>query len=288
MRSETEMLELILRIARGDERIRAVILNGSRANPNAPRDIFQDYDVVYYVTEMAPFVNNRTWTAQFGELMILQMPDAMGEEPLSPEEHFAYLMQFADGSRIDLGICPLEKINRERDSLSILLLDKDGLCQPLPLPSDSDYLPKPPTEKQFADCCNEFWWVCPYVAKGLWREELTYAKYMLDVIVREQLMKMLAWRVGVQTGFQGNPGYHGKFLRSYLAPEEWSLLEKTYAGADVEENWQALLVMGHLFRATAAQVAGHFGYRYNSEEDHNVSAHIEHVRRLPKDAKEIY
>ncbi|HBX69740.1 MAG TPA: hypothetical protein DEH25_10295, partial [Chloroflexi bacterium] len=32
-RGETEMYQLILDTARGDERIRAVILNGSRANP---------------------------------------------------------------------------------------------------------------------------------------------------------------------------------------------------------------------------------------------------------------
>ena len=39
MRSEKEMLDLIIRTAQDDVRIRAVIMNGSRANPNAPRDI---------------------------------------------------------------------------------------------------------------------------------------------------------------------------------------------------------------------------------------------------------
>ena len=38
MRSEREMYDLILGFARADERVRGVILNGSRANPNAPRD----------------------------------------------------------------------------------------------------------------------------------------------------------------------------------------------------------------------------------------------------------
>ncbi len=42
MRSEQEMHELIASIARNDERIRAAIMNGSRADPNAPRDLFQD------------------------------------------------------------------------------------------------------------------------------------------------------------------------------------------------------------------------------------------------------
>jgi aminoglycoside 6-adenylyltransferase len=58
MRSKDEMYELILNTARDDDRIRAVILNGSRANPNAPRDIFQDFDIIYLVTELAPFTNN--------------------------------------------------------------------------------------------------------------------------------------------------------------------------------------------------------------------------------------
>ncbi|MCX5973532.1 MAG: aminoglycoside 6-adenylyltransferase, partial [Coprothermobacterota bacterium] len=33
--------------------------------------------------------------------------------------------------------------------------------------SEGSYFPQPPTAKAFADYCNEFWWVCPYVAKGL-------------------------------------------------------------------------------------------------------------------------
>ncbi len=51
MRTEREMYDLILGTAQADERIRAVYMNGSRTNANAPRDIFQDYDIVYAVTE---------------------------------------------------------------------------------------------------------------------------------------------------------------------------------------------------------------------------------------------
>ena len=56
MRSEKEMMDLILSIAYEDDRIRAVILNGSRTNPNVKPDLFQDYDIVYLVTEVAPFL----------------------------------------------------------------------------------------------------------------------------------------------------------------------------------------------------------------------------------------
>jgi aminoglycoside 6-adenylyltransferase len=289
MRSEQAMLELIVNTARNDERIRAVIMNGSRANPNAPRDIFQDYDIVYIVTEVSSFKQAPNWIKQFGELMIMQLPDDMLDPPPSNDDSFAYLMQFADGNRIDLTLYPIAKLNEfGQDSLSLLLLDKDGLIKPFAPPSDSDYLPKPPTSKAYADCCNEFWWVCPYVAKGLWREEITYAKYLLDQSVREQLMKMLTWQIGVKTQFSQNPGKFGKYFKHYLEPELWDMLQRTYANASYNNTWEALDTMCKLFRLTAIRVAANFGFDYPQGDDERVSAHLNYVRLLPKNAKEMY
>lgn len=289
MRSEQEMIALILDTARSDERIRAVIMNGSRANPNAPRDPFQDFDVVYVVTEVTAFKNNLEWIKRFGELMILQMPEDMQNPPPRSDAGFGYLMQFADGNRIDLGIYPLAGLGQiKRDSLSVLLLDKDGIIEPFAPPSERDYLPRPPTAKAFSDCCNEFWWVCPYVAKGLWRQEIIYAKCMLDQVVREQLLKMLAWHIGVKTGFSRNPGKFGKYFQQYLEPELWDMLQHTYADAGYEGNWDALFAMCRLFRRVALALAPLFGCDYPHDDDRRVSAHLEHVRALPRNAKEIY
>jgi aminoglycoside 6-adenylyltransferase len=283
------MLDLIIGTAQNDERIRAVMMNGSRANPNAPRDIFQDFDIVYFVTEVGSFKNDPNWIDRFGERMILQMPEAMQDPPPQDDGGFTYLIQFMDGNRIDLGLFPIARLAElESDSQTILLLDKDGLFQPFPPPSDQTQLPKPPTAKAFGDCCNEFWWVSPYVAKGLWREEITYAKAMLDEIIRPQLMKMLVWQMGIDTQFSRNPGKSGKYLKRYLEPELWAMLEKTYSDAGYENTWEALYIMGDLFRITAHQVAEHFGFEYPSGDDQRVSAHLRHVRNLPKNAAEIY
>ena len=217
MRTEQEMLDLILDTAREDDRIRAVIMNGSRVNPNAPSDPFQDFDIVYLVSDVSPFKHNYEWIAHFGELMILQMPEDMQDPPPRGGGHFVYLMQFADGNRIDLGIYPATDVDElERDSLSMLLLDKDGIVEPFDPPSERDYLPRPPTAKAFADCCNEFWWVSPYVAKGLWREEIIYAKHFLDHFVRDQLNKMIYWYVGTRTDWRHNPGKFGTVSYTHL------------------------------------------------------------------------
>ena len=290
MRTEQQMLDLILETARCDERIRAVIMNGSRANPNAPRDPFQDFDIVYIVTDVAPFKYNYEWIKRFGELIIMQMPEDMQDPPPSNDGSFGYLMQFADGNRIDLGIIPLSQINEIRgDSLSLLLLDKDGIVEPFPPANESSYLPKPPTAKLFSDCCNEFWWVSPYIAKGLWRQEILYAKHMHDEVVRgEQLMKMLRWHIGVKTDFKVNPGKQGKYFQKYLEPEYWEMLLKTFADASYENTWDALFATCNLFRKVAIPMAQHFGFDYPFDDDRRVTAHLEHVRALSRDAKEIY
>ena len=289
MRSEAEMFDLILSTARDDERIRAVMLNGSRANPDAPKDFFQDYDIVYFVSDTAPYTRNLEWIRRFGDLMILQLPDDMADPPPVQQVSYCYLMQFSDGNRIDLTIFPVDRLDKwEKDSQTIILLDKDGLFPDVPPASDQGYLPKPPTAKQFADCTNEFWWVCPYAAKGLWRGELPYARHMLDLYVREQLEKMLGWYVGVKTDFRVSPGKSGKYLQRCLEPDLWALLLRTYADADVNHTWEALLAMGELFRRAAIPVAEHCGYPYPDGDDQRVSAHLRYVRLLPRDAKEMY
>lgn len=289
MRSEQTMLDLIMRVAQNDDRIRAVILNGSRANPNAPRDIFQDFDIVYLVTDMAAFKADPGWIKPFGELMIMQLPDDMADPPPDEGEGYAYLMQFADGNRIDLSLYPVAKLaERERDSLSVLLLDKDGVVAPFGPATEGDYLPQPPTAKAYADCCNEFWWVATYVAKGLWREEILYAKALLDQVVRVQLIHMLTWHIGVKTQFSINPGKSGKYFKRYLEPELWEALLKTYADAGYDHTWDALLAMGDLFRFVAQSVAGQFGFDYPQGDDDRVSAHLRHVRSLPRTAPAIY
>lgn len=288
MRSEQELLDLIRTTAADDDRIRAVILSGSRTNPSAPRDIFQDFDILYLVTDVAPFADDRAWIQRFGEPLIVQMPEAMQAPPPENDGRFVYLMLFTDGSRIDLTLLPLANFEaRALDSLSVVLLDKDDRLPPLPPPSDRDYRPQAPTAQAFADCCNEFWWVCPSVAKGLWRDELPYAKHIFEQFAREQLMTMLTWYVGVKTQFSGSPGKFGKYLRRYLDPELWAMLEQTYADADAAHTWDALLTMCALFRIAATAVAEQSGFAYPSGDDERVSTYLRRVRALPKTATNL-
>ncbi|HRD68985.1 MAG TPA: aminoglycoside 6-adenylyltransferase [Legionella sp.] len=278
-RNENTMLDLIINTAKNDERIRAAIMNGSRASPTATKDIFQDYDIVYLVTDVESFVADKNWINRFGDILIMQVPDEMDGKWLKAKDEYAYLMQFEDWNRIDLTLLHLDRFETmPRDSQSILLLDKDNLIKPFDKPSDKDYLPKPPTSKEFFDCCNEFLWVSTYVAKGIRRKQLTYAKYVAEQVVKEELLKMITWYIGLKTDFKWSLGGYGKYIEQYLEPKIWAKLLNTYVDADYNNMWDGLFTMCELFNELAVKVSILMQFTFNQNEFDKVLAYLQEVR----------
>ena len=279
MRSEETMVALIQDFALKDPRVRLVLLSGSRANPDAPRDDLQDFDVVYFVNDLDSFRGSEAWLDSFGSRLIMQKPDEMGENP--PEKpDLAYLMLFEDGNRIDLSLYPparlREKISKE--GLWRVLLDKDHLAADLPEPSTAQYQIQPPSAKAFEDCCNEFWWVSPYVAKGLCRQEHLYAVWHMEAAIRKELLKMLAWWVGARENQEVQLGKQYKYLHAHLDPPEWDLLMNTCRLDKPAYCWQALFAAQRLFRRASQQVGEHFSFAC-PPYDEKVTPYIEGLFR---------
>ncbi|RWZ60359.1 aminoglycoside 6-adenylyltransferase [Halobacillus fulvus] len=277
MRSEQQMLDLVITQAKHDDRIRAVIMNGSRVNPTVRKDCFQDYDIVYIVKELNSFIADHSWVDHFGERLIMQLPD---ESPLYPDERrtdrFAYLMQFKDGNRIDLTLQIIDSLPAKFDSLSKVLLDKDSLLPDLTPSNDSDYRVSEPTEDSFKAVSNEFWWVSLYVAKGLWRGEVPYAKAMMEGPVREMLKTMISWSIGLQTNFSVSVGKEGKYFKDLLDPETYQQYLLTYSDAKIENNWDSLFLMAKLFLNAGELVAEAFGF--SSPYDEQVQQRLVEIR----------
>jgi aminoglycoside 6-adenylyltransferase len=282
MRNEKEMMDLIVNTANNDERIRAVIMNGSRTNPNAKKDFFQDYDVVYIVKDIDTFTSDHNWVDIFGERLMMQMPEDKVIPPAGNDGRYIYLMQFKDGNRIDLSLIPLEKMDEliRRDSLSILLLDKDGIIGSFPPSNDRDYHISRPSEKEFMDSCNEFWWICLNISKGLWREELTYVMFMYEQINRNVLIRMIEWNIGIKTDFTISAGKFGKNMEDFLEKDEWNEFISTYPEPDYEKIWHSLFNMCNLFRKMAIYVAKHFAFVYSHDDDNNVTAHLKYIKNI--------
>ena len=284
MRSNADIKKVILDKANADSRIRAVLLNGSRVNSKVEPDQFQDFDIVYIVNNIDSFTADHSWTSIFGDKLIWQLPDEMtfGKNEIDSSFSFHYLMLFKDGNRIDLTLFPADKLKSDfkLDSLTVVWLDKDKLLSNMKAPDDADYLIKRPTEKAFKDTCNEFWWVCTYVSKGLLRNEITYAKAMLESPVRKMFMSIIEWRIGCDTNFSVSFGKEGKFMDKYLSTHEYNSILTTYADYKAENTWISLFVMTTLFSKFAIHVADKLYFNYNYEEQKNTIEYLHQQYQL--------
>lgn len=256
MRTDQEMLGLILGTAEKLQ-VDAVALSGSRTDTKAPKDEFQDYDVVYVVDDLDTLTSNLAWLDQFGA-RIIEQHNILGNRRL-------YLMLFEDGNRIDLTLCPKDRINEWVDSEAdfTVLNDPQGLFVPYAT-TPKRYWTAPASATDFDKSCNEFWWVSAYVVKGICRNQLIYATDHLYGICQQELLKILAWQVASDRG-PVDIGKNYKYLFNYLPIDKEKEFSNLLDFSSLDKITQTLFATMQLFHQEAQYLAQKMGFKYEKE-----------------------
>jgi aminoglycoside 6-adenylyltransferase len=273
--------------ARG--RIRAMLLTSTRAIPDAPVDALSDYDVILVVRDIEPFVAERAWINDFGQVLVAYW-DPIHPDPDFGIEQCGNVVQYADGLKIDFTLWPTAILQRILDAPALpaeldagyrVLLDKDHLADALRAPTFRAYVPRPPSLEAYQTWINDFLSDAPYVAKCLCRDELLPAKWCLDEDMKHKyLRQMLEWRVEIDGDWSVPVGSLGKGLKQHLPPDIWAEVEQTFAGACLADNWEALRRTMALFRRVAIEVGAALGYAYPDDLHQRVCAYVEQIARL--------
>ena len=256
MRAETEMLNRILQTAKTIQ-VEAVAMSGSRTDTTAPKDEFQDYDVVYVVDDLDNLTSDLSWLDQFGKPVI--------EQEVTLGHRRLYLMLFEDGNRIDLTLCPQEHMQEWVDSEAgfTVLEDKKGLFESYS-PNPQRYWRSPATETDFKNSCNEFWWVSAYVVKGICRNQLIYATDHLYGICQQELLRILAWQVASDKGTV-DVGKNYKYLFNYLPAEKEKGFSALLDFSSKEKITQSFFATMQLFHQEAQILAQKMGFYYDKD-----------------------
>ena len=256
MRTDQEILGLILQIAKKLQ-VDAVALSASRTDTKAPKDEFQDYDVVYVVDDLDNLTSDLAWLDQFGT-RIIEQHNILGNRRL-------YLMLFEDGNRIDLTLCPKEHIQEWVDSETgfTVLVDEKGLFESYS-PSPQRFWTSPASETDFEKTCNEFWWVSAYVVKGICRKQVIYATDHLYGICQQELLKILAWKVARDRGVV-DIGKNYKYLFQYLPTEKEKEFSALLDLSSLDKITQSLFATMQLFHQEAQSLAQKMGFKYEKE-----------------------
>lgn len=271
MRTETEMLNVILQTAKTLQ-VEAVAMSGSRTNPKASKDEFQDYDVVYVVDDLDNLTSDLSWLDQFGKRII--------EQEVTLDHRRLYLMLFEDGNRIDLTLCPKDHIQEWVDSEAgfTVLEDEKGLFESYS-PSPKRFWIHLATETDFKNSCNEFWWVSAYVVKGICRNQLIYATDHLYGICQQELLKILAWQVASDNGAV-DVGKNYKYLFNYLPAEKEKEFSNLLDFSSVEKLTQSLFATMTLFHQEAQAFSLKTGFPYDKETAEKMIEYAKERLRL--------
>ena len=256
MRTETEMLDVILKTAETLQ-VAAVAMSGSRTDTKAPKDEFQDYDVVYVVDDLDNLTSDLSWLDLFGK-RIIEQEVGFGHRRL-------FLMLFEDGNRIDLTLCPKDHIQEWVDSEAgfTVFEDPEHLFEPYSQNLERYWTP-PATETNFVKSCNEFWWVSAYVVKGICRKQVIYATDHLYGICQQEFLKILAWQVASDRG-KVDIGKNYKYLFNYLPAEKKKEFSNLLDFSSLDKITQSLFATMQLFHREAQRLAQKLGFDYDKE-----------------------
>lgn len=286
------VVDQLIRWASSQNLIRAVILTSSRAIPRAPLDLFSDYDVILVSRSIEPLYADRTWLDVFGPVLAVYRDPLLDENGL---KRSAYVVQYENSLKIDFSLWPVELLHRITNSEQLpaefdagyrVLVDKDSLTTELKQPTYSGYIPAPPTETYYNELIEGFFLDTTYVAKFLWRDDLMAAKHILDnSLKQEHLRPLLEWHAEIDHQWTLKPGPYGRRLKQHLEPDLWVELERTYTGAGLQENWEALFRTIELMRRVATAVGKHLGFTYPEELDQRVVTYLKKVQQLDRNAQ---
>jgi aminoglycoside 6-adenylyltransferase len=266
-----------------------MLLTSTRAVPNAPIDRLSDYDVILIMTDIQPWVTDRAWLGDFGEVLVVYW-DPVYHDPEFDCARSGNVTQYTSGLKIDFTLWPVTMLQKiidqpilppELDAGYRILLDKDQLATKLRPPTGSAYIPQRPSLAVYQTLINDFLSDAPYVAKCLWRDELLPAKWCLDSDMKQTyLRQLLEWRMAIDHNWAVPTGALGKGLKKRLPPAIWAQVEESFADGQIANNWQSLTRTMALFRQLAVEVGHHLGYDYPHDLHSRVQAYVEQIKHL--------
>jgi len=284
MKKRDQKLKDIINWAKENEEIRALLLTSSLVNPLAPVDDFSDLDVEIIFENNTAYVEHSTWLNLFGvPIAILEEDDSYFDG-----KHAMKMVLYEDHIKVDFKLfskaqflkeAKTEELPEDWDIGYQVLLDKDDITKGLKKPSYRVSIIKRPSIEEFQRILNDFWWDTTYVAKCLARGDIFYAKFMSEDNIRTAyLVSLIEWHVASQHQWNITTNKHGRLFKKYLQEHEWQMVEATFSGSDINDNWNALFAMADLVHKIGNVLAEKLEGTYPHQLELKVRNYLSEVR----------
>ena len=280
MKVREEKLRTIIEWSEKNEDVRVLLLTSSLVNPLALVDEFSDLDIEFVFEDNTNYISDKSWTLKFGN------PIAMIEEDEScfNHKHAMKMLLYEDGVKVDFKLYSKSKFIKETQEKELpedwdigykILIDKDGITKQMLKPTYQISIIKKPSEKEFQNLINDFWWDTTYVAKCLVRDEIFYAKFMSETVIRtEYLIPLIEWHIASEHNWNITTNKYGRLFKKYLNQEMWAKTEQTFSGSDIKENWTALFSMTDLVSEIGTELSKKLEYKYPDKLENDIRKYL--------------
>jgi aminoglycoside 6-adenylyltransferase len=290
-----QLIERFVAWAETQPDIRAALIVGSRAREDHPADEWSDMDVILVVTKPERYLAKTDWMENIGtpwitfiertgtgdkehrvlfegglDVDFIPLP-AKKMQPLArllqARERFPQLPKLLPRSlsqEVTQGIAAFSDVARRGVKV---LVDKDGITEPLMLAITEAPMPDPPTQDEFLNLVNDFWYHTVWTAKKLRRGELWTAKGCSDSYMKWRLLRTIEWHARAKNSFEYDTWHGGRFLERWADPRIVEDLRDAFAHYDEDDLWRGLLATMDLFRWVTIETAELLGHAYPSSAD---------------------
>lgn len=284
MKLRDKKLKIISEWAENNDDIRAVLLTSSLVNPLAPVDELSDLDIELVFADNANYITDNSWIRYFGEAILMIEEDESSFEG----RHGMKMVLYDDYVKVDFKLYSKVKflVDLQRTELPEdwdigykVLVDKDGITSKMQKPSYQTSIIKKPAINRVLQVLNDFWWDTTYVAKSLVRDELFYAKFASEHIIRvDYLIPLIEWYIASQHNWNITTNKYGRLFKKYLTEEMWAKLESTFAGSSIPENWDALFAMADLVSEIGKMLSEKLNFSYPIKLEIDVRKYLLDLR----------
>ncbi|MCM6774022.1 aminoglycoside 6-adenylyltransferase [Nocardia sp. CDC159] len=249
----------VIEWARSQSDIRAVLRTGSRARGDGSVDALSDHDIELYTTTPERYLGFDEWLSELGEV-------AVNIELDGPYDNPAHLVFFADGSKADFQVLPVDLLGQlTADGLDELhergyqvLYERDGVTAGLPAATGGAPEAELPDETEFREHCAEFWFEIAHVPRYLARGELWVVRAR-DWETKELLLTAIEWHALAHYGAGHDVWHNGTKMREWAAPGVFARVEAMFA---IEDPLRQARAAADLFAELSRAIAEACGFRY--------------------------
>lgn len=284
MKAREEKLRSIINWSENNEDVRAVLLTSSLVNPLAPVDEFSDLDIELIFENNIQYISDKNWVHHFGN------PIAMIEEDETSFDgrHAMKMILYDDHVKVDFKLFSKDKFLEEVRLKELpedwdigykVLIDKEEITKEMQKPSFQVSIIKKPSNEEFQHILKDFWWDITYVAKCLARDEIFYAKFMSESIIRtEYLIPLIEWYIASKHNWKITTNKYGRLFKKYLNHEIWLKTEQTFSGSNIKDNWKALLAMADLVSEIGTELSQKLDYEYPFKLEKDIRKYLNELQ----------